>query len=56
MQHYVTNKYINKMDLQEVGCQGMDWTDRAQGRDRWPARVSAVMNLRVSIICGEFLD
>jgi hypothetical protein len=26
---------------------GMDWIDMAQGRDRWPALVSAVMNLRV---------
>jgi hypothetical protein len=24
-----------KMDLQEVGCEGMDWFDIAQDRDRW---------------------
>ena len=24
-----------KMDLQEVGCEGMDWIDVAQNRDRW---------------------
>ena len=23
-----------KMDLQEVGCEGMDWIDLAQDRDR----------------------
>ena len=36
-----------KMDLQEVGCEGMEWIDVAQDRDTWRALLNVVMNLRV---------
>jgi hypothetical protein len=38
-----------KMNLQEVGCEVMDWIQLAQDRERWQAIVNAVMNLRGSI-------
>jgi hypothetical protein len=36
-----------KMDLREIGWDGMDWIDLVQDRGRWRVLVNTVMNLRV---------
>jgi hypothetical protein len=36
-----------KMDLTEIGWDGMDWIELAQNRDQWRALVNTIMNLRV---------
>jgi hypothetical protein len=36
-----------KLEIEKVGCGGMDWIELAQDRNRWRALVNAVMNLRV---------
>jgi hypothetical protein len=37
----------NKMDLREIGWDGVDWIDVAHDRDQWRALVNTVLNLRV---------
>jgi hypothetical protein len=36
-----------KMDLREIGWDGMDWIDLTQDMDQWRALVNTVMNIRV---------
>jgi len=36
-----------KTDIQEVGCESMDWIDLAQDRESWRAHVNEVMIIRV---------
>jgi hypothetical protein len=36
-----------KIDLIEIGWDGMDWIDVAQDRVQWRALVNTAMNLRV---------
>jgi hypothetical protein len=37
-----------KMDIREIGWDGVDWIEVAQDRDQWRALVNTVMNLLVS--------
>jgi hypothetical protein len=41
-----------EMDIREIGC----WIDLARDRDMWRTLVQAVMKLRFSIKCREFLE
>ena len=36
-----------RIDLKKLGCEGLNWIDVTQDRDRWRALVNAIMNLRV---------
>jgi hypothetical protein len=36
-----------KIDLREIGWDGMEWINLAENRDQWRALVNTVMNLRV---------
>jgi hypothetical protein len=45
-----------KVDLRDIGWDGMDWIDLAQDRDQWRALVNTVMNLQVPQNAGKFLS
>jgi hypothetical protein len=46
-----------KVDLREIGWDGMDWIDLAQDRNQLRALVNTVMNLRVpQYVYWEILD
>jgi len=43
------------MELQEVGCGGIDWIELAQDRERCRGLLTVVMNLRITYNEGIFL-
>jgi hypothetical protein len=45
-----------KIDLREIGWDGMDSINLAEDRDQWRALVNTVMNLRVPYNAGKFLS
>jgi hypothetical protein len=44
-----------KVDLKEIGWEGVGWIHVAVGRDQWLAVVNTIMNRRVSYIMASFL-
>jgi hypothetical protein len=47
---------IIKIDLIEIGWDGMVWIDYAQDRDQWKDLMNTVMNLRVPWNTGKFFS
>jgi hypothetical protein len=45
-----------KMNLGEIGWDGVDWSELAHDRDKWRALVNTLMNLRVPYNCWEFSE
>jgi hypothetical protein len=41
------------MNLNQIGCEGVDWIDAAQDRGRWLAIVNAVMNIQIELSIGD---
>jgi hypothetical protein len=44
-----------RMDLREIGWEGLEWMHLAQDRDQWQAVVNTVMKLQVPKKAGNFL-
>jgi hypothetical protein len=44
-----------KMNLTEIGLEGVDWIHLAQDRDQWRTLVNMIMNLMVLQKPGNFL-
>jgi hypothetical protein len=45
-----------KINLREIGWDGMDWIDLVQDKDQWRAFVNTVMNIWDLLKAGKFLS
>jgi hypothetical protein len=52
------NRWVDniKMDLGEIGWDGIDWIDLAQNRDQRRALVNTAMYIRFRYSAGKFLN
>jgi hypothetical protein len=46
----------SKIDLREIGWDGMDWIDLAQDRDTWRILVNTIFEPPGSIKCWEVFE
>jgi hypothetical protein len=45
-----------RMDLRKIGWEFVDWMHLTQDRDQWRDLVNIIMNLRVPLNAGNFLN
>jgi hypothetical protein len=43
-----------RMDIMEIGCEGVKWTHLARDRNQWKCLINTVMNLQVPQNVGNF--
>jgi hypothetical protein len=53
-----TSRWVDniKMDLREIGWDGVDWIDMAQDTEQWRILVNTVLCVRVPQNSGKFLS
>jgi hypothetical protein len=49
-------EYNIKIDLKEIGWQGVGWIDVGRDMEKWWVLLNLVINIQVSQNCGQFFD